>query len=72
MDDKIDMHFATFVCVNDELYELDGRLDGPVCHGKTSQLSFLKDACAVVREWMNADLDELRFTMLALAPSSST
>ena len=71
MDENIDMHFATFVCVNGILYELDGRLDGPVCHGRTSQLSFLNDSCAVVREWMNADRDELRFTMLALAPSTA-
>jgi hypothetical protein len=30
-------------------------------------LDFLKDACGVLKEWMEADKDELRFTILALA-----
>jgi very-short-patch-repair endonuclease len=66
-NDNIDGHFVTFTCVNDKLYELDGRLEGPICHQRTSRLDFLKDACGVIKEWMEADKDELRFTILALA-----
>lgn len=68
MSEQLDLHFVTFICVNGKLYELDGRIDGPVCHGSTSEVDFLKDACGVVREWMEADKDELRFNMMALAP----
>jgi hypothetical protein len=70
IDDKIGIHFATFACVNDKLCDLDGRLDGPICHGSTSIANFLKDACGVVQKWMDADKNEMRFTMLALAPSA--
>jgi hypothetical protein len=61
------MHFATFVCINGKLFELDGRLDGPICHGSTSSTEFIRDACGVIREWMHADENELRFTIMALA-----
>eukprot|EP00804_Cyclotella_cryptica_P019673 CCRYP_016452-RA/>CCRYP_016452-RA protein AED:0.03 eAED:0.03 QI:234/1/1/1/1/1/2/176/288 len=72
LNDPIDMHFITFTHVNGKLYELDGRVDnGPICHGCTSKSEFLKDACGVIRELMEADKDELRFTMMALVPSSS-
>lgn len=65
-DDATDMHFASFVCVDGKLYELDGRLDDPICHGETIQPHLLKDSCGIVGKWMGADVDELRFTMLAL------
>ena len=66
-----DMHFASFVCVDDRLYELDGRLSNPICHGKTSQDYLLKNSCSIVGKWMDADVDELRFTMLALCEVQS-
>jgi hypothetical protein len=65
------MHFVTCTAVNGKLYELDGRVaHGPICHGCTSESEFLKDACAVIQELMEADEDELCFTMLALALTS--
>jgi hypothetical protein len=30
-------------------------------------MDLMKDACGVIKEWMEADKDELRFTILALA-----
>lgn len=68
IDDKIITHFISLVCVNDTLYELDGRKKGPVKHGKTSSATLLKDSCRVVKEFMSRDPDEMRFTILALAP----
>lgn len=71
-DEDVDVHYATFVHVNGYLYELDGRVkDGPIRYGKTSQNDLLKDACVVVEEWMKADVDQVRFTILALAPNVS-
>mmetsp|Transcript_12102 Transcript_12102/g.25789 ORF Transcript_12102/g.25789 Transcript_12102/m.25789 type:complete len:263 (+) Transcript_12102:42-830(+) len=70
--DDIDLHFVAFVNANDKLYELDGRVDqGPVCHGRTTQQTLLRDACGVVKQWMEADPDDMRFTILALAPKVS-
>jgi len=69
--DEIDMHFITFTHVDGRLYELDGRLEqGPIDHGSTTQANLLKDACGVLQQLMEADLDEVRFTILALAPRS--
>ena len=80
--DVINRHFVTFVHVNGKLYELDGRVDittipgyvmgglckeGPIHHGATSQGELLRDACGILREWMEVDLEEVRFTILALA-----
>eukprot|EP00579_Thalassiosira_antarctica_P013839 CAMPEP_0201928828 /NCGR_PEP_ID=MMETSP0903-20130614/21790_1 /ASSEMBLY_ACC=CAM_ASM_000552 /TAXON_ID=420261 /ORGANISM="Thalassiosira antarctica, Strain CCMP982" /LENGTH=259 /DNA_ID=CAMNT_0048467427 /DNA_START=22 /DNA_END=801 /DNA_ORIENTATION=+ len=70
--DDIDMHFVSFVNVKGKLYELDGRLEqGPICHGETTQQNFLKDACGVVKQLMEADPSEMRFTILAFAPKVS-
>jgi len=68
LDDEIITHFVALVCVNDKLYELDGRKRAPVLHGKTTQMDLLKDACGVVRKYMERDPEEMRFTILALAP----
>ena len=72
MEDDIDLHFISFVHVNGKLYELDGRVEqGPVCHGCTTQQDLLKDACGVVKQLMEADPSDMRFTILAFAPAST-
>jgi len=69
LDENIDLHFITFIHNNGKLYELDGRVEhGPICHGDTTQQSLLKDACNVVKQLMEADPSEVRFTIIALAP----
>lgn len=68
LDDKVLTHFIALVCVDGKLFELDGRKDGPICHGSTSQATLLKDACQVVKKFMSRDPDEMRFTITALAP----
>ncbi|KAA8594642.1 hypothetical protein FQN60_011777 [Etheostoma spectabile] len=39
--DKVNFHFIAFVNVNGQLYEFDGRMDGPVKHGATKDESFI-------------------------------
>ena len=69
IDDKVLTHFVAFVNVNSQLYELDGRKDGPVPHGAlTSDDSLLEDACKVIQKFVQRDPSELRFTILALCP----
>ena len=71
LDDKLITHFVALVCRDNVLYELDGRKEGPVAHGPTTQATLLKDACRVVQQFMARDPDEIRFTILALAPTQS-
>jgi len=72
IDDKVDTHFIALVCHKNQLYELDGRKDGPVLHGPTTQATLLKDACQVVKKFMARDPEEIKFTILALAPKGSS
>merc|ERR1712038_820584 len=72
IEDKVETHFVSIVNVNGELVELDGRKDGPIRHGPTTEMSLLKDACQkVVKKFMERDPGEVRFTILALAPSQT-
>lgn len=67
-NDKVETHFAAFVCIDNHLYELDGRKEGPVSHGPTTQMTLLKDSCTIIRQVMDRDPSETRFAITALAP----
>jgi ubiquitin carboxyl-terminal hydrolase L3 len=71
LEDQLDTHFVALVCIDNQLYELDGRKEGPVCHGPTTQATLLQDACKVVKKFMERDPEEMRFTIMALAPKAS-
>jgi Ubiquitin carboxyl-terminal hydrolase, family 1. len=71
IDDQLETHFVAIVNVNGYLYELDGRKEKPVLHGETTAETFLKDSAKVVQKFMERDPDEVRFTILALAPCSN-
>lgn len=64
--DNVNFHFITFVNVKGHLYELDGRMDGPVKHGGTKDDSFIRDAAAVCRDFMKREEGEVRFSAVAL------
>jgi ubiquitin carboxyl-terminal hydrolase L3 len=64
-------HFFCLISSGGILYELDGRKQAPISHGPTSAETFLNDSIRVIREFMERDPDELRFTMLALTATSS-
>jgi ubiquitin carboxyl-terminal hydrolase L3 len=46
-DDSIGCHFIAFSRVGENLYELDGRYEGPIDHGKTTPATFLNVSVAV-------------------------
>jgi ubiquitin carboxyl-terminal hydrolase L3 len=71
IDDEVETHFVAIVNVNGSLYELDGRKEKPVQHGRTSPETFLKDCAKVVHIFMDRDPGEVRFTILALSPHSN-
>uniref|UniRef100_A0A1A7WAH8 Ubiquitin carboxyl-terminal hydrolase n=2 Tax=Iconisemion striatum TaxID=60296 RepID=A0A1A7WAH8_9TELE len=62
---KVNFHFIAFVNVNGELYELDGKMNGPVNHGATNEDSFVADAAKVCRGFIEREQDELRFSAVA-------
>ncbi|KAG7314000.1 hypothetical protein KOW79_022496 [Hemibagrus wyckioides] len=64
--DNVNFHFITFVNVNDQVYELDGRIKGPVNHGATSSTSFVMDAAKACREFTEREKGEVRFSAVAL------
>ncbi|XP_025088066.1 ubiquitin carboxyl-terminal hydrolase-like [Pomacea canaliculata] len=66
-DVSVNPHFVTFVNVDGNLYEMDGRKEAPVNHGKTSSDTLLQDTVKVVREFMARDPDEINFTLMVLA-----
>ncbi|XP_012692374.1 ubiquitin carboxyl-terminal hydrolase isozyme L1 [Clupea harengus] len=63
---NVNFHFITFVNVNGQLYELDGRMEGPVTHGATKDGSFIMDAAKVCRQFVEREKDEVRFSAVAL------
>ncbi|CAM9966252.1 unnamed protein product [Phaeothamnion confervicola] len=65
---SVETHFVCLSLVDDHVYELDGRKETPVNHGPSTAESFLADACNVVKGFMAKDPEELRFTIVALAP----
>jgi ubiquitin carboxyl-terminal hydrolase L3 len=65
---QVPLHFVCFSEKDGSLYELDGRKFAPINHGPTTPDTLLKDSCAVIKEMM-ATTDNIRFSMLALAPT---
>ena len=67
---SINFFFQNISHVNGHIYELDGRKNFPINHGTSSTENLLIDASRVIREYMDRDPGELRFTILALAPAN--
>lgn len=64
--DKVNFHFIAFINVNGQLYEFDGKINGPVNHGPTKEESFVMDAAKVCRGFMEREKGEVRFSAVAL------
>ena len=72
IEDEVQCHFISILNINGELVELDGRKDGPIKHGSTTEMTLLKDACQrVVKKFMERDPSDCRFSILALASSQT-
>ncbi|KAM7419485.1 hypothetical protein PAMA_016548 [Pampus argenteus] len=67
--DKVNFHFIAFANVNGQLYEFDGRMNGPVKHGATKDESFIMDAAKVCRGFMEREQGEVRFSAVAFCHS---
>jgi len=68
--EKVDSHFVALTNFNGNLYEYDGTKESAINHGKTSQESFLDDACAVVQKFMQRDPENIGFSILVLAKTA--
>ncbi|XP_077244971.1 ubiquitin carboxyl-terminal hydrolase 3-like [Tasmannia lanceolata] len=64
---KVDTHFICFVCVDGELYELDGRKSQPISHCPSSLNCLLKDAAKVIQTMIQKNPDSLNFNVIALS-----
>ena len=69
MEENVNTHFICLTAVEGSLYELDGRKKGPVNHGPSSPETLLRDACNVIKQFIERDPGEYRFTIVALAPT---
>ncbi|KAJ3124316.1 Ubiquitin carboxyl-terminal hydrolase isozyme L3 [Physocladia obscura] len=68
--DDVDLHFVAFVARAGQLWELDGRKDGPVSHGVIADDddggdAFLAKTVEVVKQFIARDPDGNNFTVLA-------
>lgn len=71
LNEKILFHYVALTAVNDELFEFDGCKSFPISHGSTSDDTFLTDAAAVCKKFMERNKDELRFTVMAIAAAEN-
>jgi ubiquitin carboxyl-terminal hydrolase L3 len=67
LEDVIDLHFICLVEKDGHIYELDGRKPLPINHGKCK--NFLTDGVKVIKQFMERDPENLKFTVIALAPN---
>lgn len=67
-EDKVNHHFLSFVNHKGTLYELDGAKKYPINHGKTTDFTFLNDACVIVKQYMDRDPKSNDFGLICLAP----
>lgn len=65
-------HFMTWVHRHGSLWELDGRRNGPVCRGMTTEKKILRDAISIVRELFRVSQDESVHTKISLVAFIST
>jgi ubiquitin carboxyl-terminal hydrolase L3 len=66
--ERWDYHFVAFFEKDGNLYELDGTLEFPINHGECTREEILFKSCQIVQEYMARDPNELKFTLMPLAP----
>lgn len=65
---EVNNHFIAFVQKDGHLYEMNGSRKIPVNRGATTPDTFLADACACAKLFMERDPENLNFGMIVLAP----
>lgn len=66
-EEKVNLHFVAFVCVDGHMYELDGRKEKPMNWGPCQSDELLGNAAIACEQYMSCDPDEVRFTVVALS-----
>lgn len=66
-DEPVNSHFICFTSVEGTLYELDGRKKSAINHGPCVEVDLLEKACTIIKQFMERDPEEVRFTVVALA-----
>lgn len=65
-DQETNLHFITFVAVDEQLYELDAHKKFPINHGSTSMETLMKDSVAACKQFMERDPENVNFSIVAL------
>lgn len=66
-EEEVDLHFVAFVCVDGDVYELDGRKEFPINHGKSSSDSLLKDAVNIIQRFIKNSSHSHQFNVITLS-----
>ncbi|KAI8568625.1 hypothetical protein RHMOL_Rhmol02G0215000 [Rhododendron molle] len=70
VSENVDTHFICYTCVDGQLYELDGRKEGPISHGPSSHGSLLQDAAKVIQGVIRNNPDSVNFNVIAISKKS--
>ncbi|KAL3284019.1 hypothetical protein HHI36_018189 [Cryptolaemus montrouzieri] len=70
-DEKVNHHFVAFIEKGGYLYELDGRKEFPINHGKTTSDTFVQDVAKVCKEFIARDSEDVNFTVMALTAADN-
>lgn len=69
--EDVDLHFNSFVLDDQShVWELDGRMPGPIEHGTSSPETLLHDVARIVQRDFVEKSNSYNFSVLALAPST--
>jgi len=68
VEERWDNHFVCFLEKDGDMYELDGTLEAPINHGPCTREDLLFKACQEIKMYMDRDPNEIKFTILPLAP----
>ena len=71
LEDKVDYHYVAFVEYGGHLFELDGRKSSAINLGPTTKDDFLSDAAKECQWYMKRDPENLKFAVIALAPTNA-
>ncbi|EPZ31980.1 cysteine proteinase [Rozella allomycis CSF55] len=69
LNEDVYLHFVCFVQKNNHLFELDGRLPGPIDHGPCKNL--LKDTSKQVKMMISENPGEVEFSLIVLCNKES-
>ncbi|XP_065160090.1 ubiquitin carboxyl-terminal hydrolase isozyme L3-like [Atheta coriaria] len=70
-NEQVNHHFIAFVHKDGDLYELDGRKEFPINHGKTTPETLLEDAARVCKQFVARDSEDVNFTVMALTAAEN-